>query len=79
MAFHRKGHESLTSRSVVLDAGLWELPHREIFHKERRTDISESVSHSWWTSLHPTPHIYPSPDHTLSSWTHMYQSLVEQV
>lgn len=47
MAFHRKGHESLTSRSVVLDAGLWELPHREIFHKERRTNISESVSHSW--------------------------------
>lgn len=34
MAFLRKAQESLTSRSVVLGAGLSGLLHREIFHKE---------------------------------------------
>lgn len=35
MAFHRRGHESLASRSMVLGAGLWVLLHREVFHKGR--------------------------------------------
>lgn len=46
MTFYRKGHEFLTSRFVVLVAGLWGLLHREIIHKERGTGISESVSNS---------------------------------
>lgn len=50
MALHRKGHESLTSRFVMLGAGLWGLPGREIFH--RRADVSESVSHSWQRFFH---------------------------
>lgn len=49
MSIHKNSaYESLTSRFLVLRAGLWGLPHRKIsFQKKSEECVFENICYSW--------------------------------